>query len=65
MDFRISLEKNKKKYKALPLSCAPARDSRGPAQLLGRVGDRGNIEGGFAGVRLRAGEADPAEAVST
>ena len=37
MDFRNSLEKNKKKYKALPLSCAPVRDSRGPAQLLGRA----------------------------
>ena len=37
----------------------------GPAQRLGCTGRGGDVEGGFAGVRLHAGEADPAEAVST
>ena len=38
---------------------------RGPAQWLGCAGRGGDVEGGFAGVRLRAGEANPAEPVST
>ena len=37
----------------------------GPAQRLGCTGRGDDVEGGFAGVRLRAGEVDPAEAVST
>ena len=38
---------------------------RGSAQRLGCAGRGGDVEGGFAGVRLRVGEADPTEPVST
>ena len=51
MDFRNSLEKNKNKYKALPLSCAPARDSRGPASGSA-TRTTGDVEGAFRPARL-------------
>ena len=68
MDFRSPLEKKKKKILVIPKLCprriiAPRRT--GPAQRLGCAGRGGDVEGGFAGVRLCTGEVDPTEAVST
>ena len=42
---------------------AGKRSGPGPASRARPLG--GHVEGGLTGVRLRAGEADPAEAVST
>ena len=69
MDFTSLQKKEKEKGKGFTLILRTGRDLAGqctrpgPASRARPLG--GHVEGGFAGVRLRAGEADPAEAVST
>ena len=57
--------KKKKEIRLNLILCTKRQIDCGPAQRLGCAGRGGDIEGSFAGVRLRAGEVDPAEAVST
>ena len=66
--FEVYWEKSKRKRKVKGLYAYPAhqaKHSTGSAQLLDRAGDRGDVEGVVALVRLRAGKANPAETVST
>ena len=71
MDFTNCTEKKKKKVftQTGGIWAATVRTKRGiaigPAQRLVCAGGRVDDEGGFTAVRLRAGEADLAEAVST
>ena len=69
MDITSLQKKKKEKGKGFTLIQRTGRDlagqrtGPGPASRARPLG--GHVEGGFAGLRLRAGEADPAEAVST